>query len=594
MSAVAARAEPRSQAALLVGVLAIAAAAVLLLALHDRFWWAPDEGVYAYVAQRLLDGARLHADVQDLHPGYVQLAGAGALWLFGEDLVSLRYPLLALALLAAALAYRALLPQGLAAAALGALVAAALTLPLFLNPTANWYAVLLAIALAALLSRERPSSPLLLGFAVGLVFLFRQLTGVFVGAAALLWLCDTLWRRAPIDRGGEPRGWIAPVVLLGAAGVLALYLAGQAVGLAWLLFGTWPLALLLLAALRLQPPDRVVLPALGRLAAGAFLAALPLALWHGLEGSLGPWLADSFVTPWRIAAQEFLAYPGYTRLLADALAVLRAPADLAAFASALNWLLMLALPAAAGLTAVLVFRRRLASRAAPPVPALLLFAPFVALVAVHFQIPVYFFFALAALWLGLLSVANRPGRLPVQCLALCSLALTLWTQAAQPLTRPLDAVVAGQRVPLDAPDGLPRATIAMQAEEQALYRALLAAIALHTSAGQPILALPMNPELYFLSGRQPPVRFFASQLGLATEADLAAALAAVEANPPVLLIHRPDDKYNGPLSDALLAALLPHYRALEPIGPFRLYLRSTSSASRAAVGTALSELSRTR
>jgi hypothetical protein len=258
--------------------------------------------------------------------------------------------------------------------------------------------------------------------------------------------------------------------------------------------------------------------------------------------------------------------------------------------SALNWLVMLALPAAVGLTALVLWLRRLSAPGAPPLPPLLLFAPFIALVAVHFQIPVYLFFALAALWLALLSVAGRP----VQVLAALSLLLTLATQAAQPLTRTLEQVVAGQRVTLDAPLGLPRAALAMQSEEQALYVALLAAIAQHTTEGQPILALPMNPELYFLSGRQPPVRFFAAQLGLATPGDLEAALAAVAANPPVLLIHRPDDKYNGPLSDALLAELLPHYRELTPVGPFRLYLRSTSSASRGTLEAGASVLSRTR
>ena len=63
----------------------------------------------------------------------------------------------------------------------------------------------------------------------------------------------------------------------------------------------------------------VVLPALLRLGAGVALAALPLALWHGLQGSFGAWLEDSFLTPWRIAGQQFLAYPGYTHLAVLAL-----------------------------------------------------------------------------------------------------------------------------------------------------------------------------------------------------------------------------------------------------------------------------------
>ncbi len=47
----------------------VAVVCALLWYFHDRFWWPPDEGVYAYVAQRILAGDRLHLDLIDLHGG---------------------------------------------------------------------------------------------------------------------------------------------------------------------------------------------------------------------------------------------------------------------------------------------------------------------------------------------------------------------------------------------------------------------------------------------------------------------------------------------------------------------------------------------
>ena len=78
---------------------------------HNRFWWPPDEGAYAHVAARILDGEVLNLDVQDIHAGYINFANALWLWLFGLDLVSLRYPLAAMGFVQACIIYRILLPE---------------------------------------------------------------------------------------------------------------------------------------------------------------------------------------------------------------------------------------------------------------------------------------------------------------------------------------------------------------------------------------------------------------------------------------------------------------------------------------------------
>src|SRR5688572_8929120 len=64
---------------------------------HDHFWYAPDEGNYAHVAQRIIDGEVLNSQIQDVHAGYINFVNAAAFRAFGLDLLSLRYPLVFLA-----------------------------------------------------------------------------------------------------------------------------------------------------------------------------------------------------------------------------------------------------------------------------------------------------------------------------------------------------------------------------------------------------------------------------------------------------------------------------------------------------------------
>ena len=82
-------------------VVAMLATSWLLYSFHDRFWYPPDEGNYAHVAQRILAGETLNLQVQDVHPGYITFVNAAALRVFGADLVSLRYPLVLAGLLQA-------------------------------------------------------------------------------------------------------------------------------------------------------------------------------------------------------------------------------------------------------------------------------------------------------------------------------------------------------------------------------------------------------------------------------------------------------------------------------------------------------------
>ena len=50
---------------------------------HNRFWWPPDDGVYAHTAERMLNGEVLNKDVEEIHTGYIHFIDVAAFALFG-------------------------------------------------------------------------------------------------------------------------------------------------------------------------------------------------------------------------------------------------------------------------------------------------------------------------------------------------------------------------------------------------------------------------------------------------------------------------------------------------------------------------------
>ena len=563
----------------------LAAVAVVALAVvgHflDRFWLPTDEGVYAYVAERIVAGDVLYRDVQDLHAGYVQLLNAAAFALLGVDLVSLRYPLALATVLQSVLVFLLLRPRGSLIAVSGGMAATALTFVQFLNPTANWYALFVAVlAVMALAWPSRsPARLLLVGFLLGALFLVRQLTGVLFAMGALTYLLYEAHAAAP---AAVRRAVLAPALIVVMTLGLAGYLVANVELFAALLYGLWPLLILAWALTHLRPPDRVVARLIGWLLAGSVLAAVPLLIYLGAHGALADWLRDSFVTANRMTGLDFISTPGYLDLLALAAENVLRPAGLVAAVNGLFWVCLVAAPPVVGILTLRCLMRARRTAAYGLVHPLVLTAPFFALVSVHFQIPIYLFFSAAPvlwalLWLagGWPPVARRAAAVLV--LALSAVGL-LW-QAGQPLSRGWAGVVSGRSVALDTTAALPKASLRIEASEQATYLRLLAAIDRHAGPADGLLAVPVSPELYFLSGRHPPVKFFSTAIGLRGDADVRMAAAALRANPPAVIVRRPRDKYNTPLGDALAASLLGDYALAETVADFEVWVWSRRSSS---------------
>ena len=59
----------------------------------DQGWVAHDDGAFAQMATRVLDGELPHREFADLYTGGMTFLNAATMYVFGEDIVVLRYPL---------------------------------------------------------------------------------------------------------------------------------------------------------------------------------------------------------------------------------------------------------------------------------------------------------------------------------------------------------------------------------------------------------------------------------------------------------------------------------------------------------------------
>ncbi|MCG8693521.1 MAG: hypothetical protein MI806_20140 [Minwuiales bacterium] len=508
----------------------------------------------------------MNRDIQDIHFGHINFANALALWLFGNNLVSLRYPLLGLGVLQACLVFFLFNGRGLGHAAVAAVSLTSLSFVQFLNPTAHWYCVFLFVAIIAALSWIGPEHRwrlCVIGFLVGTLILFRQLTGAFVaiGVAAYL-MCEA----GPSNR--DRSQWLPRSVLTGMALLLGAYLATKTDLWGIVGFGIWPLLALALAWHRISIGNLATVRLLAGLTFGAAIAAAPLIAYHMAHGSLGTWFDDTVLAAFQLTSLTFMEWAGFTNMALLAVFQIGTAQDPAIFLNGWFWIALLALPMLTGAAAIGWTWR---SEALHPLPFL---APFYALVSVHYQIPIYLFYGVgislvALLWLSAGSHAWHRALPPVGACAIVIVAI--YFHAGQPLTRGLVGTVAGTRIALVPAVGVERANLQFAPSELSTYRQLISLIDRETAPEDAILAIPVNPELYYLTGRRNPFRFFNTALGLTDDEAMRNALAVLEAEPPKLVIHRPEDKYMTPRADTVMDFVRLYYDLIGRIDGFDVY-----------------------
>jgi hypothetical protein len=540
---------------------------VLMIIFHNRFWASADEGIYAHIAERILQGEVLHRDVQDLYAGYADFANAAAFSLFGVRLVSMRYPLSVLTVIQAVLMFLILRRRSITTAVVATLVLTSLSFVQFLNPTANWYALFCAVLTIAWLSWSPvglASRDVVTGILLGTTFLFRQLSGVFLGSGALVFLL--LERPGSIGRDG--RG-LARATLALIALVLTGYILRATDPLGWVLFGVWPLAVLAWAWRRTSLSNREVLALLRDLSLGGLISASPLLAYHLAHGALSDWFRDTFGAAMSLPTLGFMKRPGYLMMGILAWRGFHS-GDLDRLINAGLYTCLLLISALLG---VLLFRAlvRGSRSSIHPLPVI---ATFYALVSLHYQLPIYLFYtvglSLAAVLL--LTAESHPGTRGFTVAVSTVIAgAALYYQAAMPLTRHLQGIVAGERRFPTTPLPSPVAGIYVDAPDAELYQSLVQLIDRETQPGDTIFALPMNAELYFLGRRTNPFRFYNTAVGVRSAADLDSVLQVMRCHPPKLVFYDPTDKYNTPASVRIAGTVRRQYEKLAPVPPFEVF-----------------------
>jgi len=541
----------------------------LLYSYHDRFWYPPDEGNYAHVAQRILQGETLNLQVQDLHPGYISFVNAAALRQFGPDLVSLRYPLVLVGLLQAAVLFLVFPRHDPWRAAVAMVALTALGVIQFLNPSAHWYCLALVILLiAALGSTPRTATRLVIaGLLIGTIALFRQLTGFLVGVGTLTYL---LWEaRGHGSRGPEALlGRTMAAVMVAALG-LYLVLATDVSGI--LLFGLWPMVLLVRLAFQPQARNREVARIAGLVVAGICFAALPLLVYHVAHGSLLAWAEDVGPAAVALTRLDFFDRSNFGALVFHALRQVVTGRDAASLLNGFYWA---ALPLLATMNAIVLFHvlKRSSVGDAAPLPVL---AVFYAVVSVHFQIPVYLYYTVGLSLASLLWLAPRISTLMNRTVIAAALALAatgVHFHAGQPASRGIEGILRGNRNLSAGVSTLPHCSLRVDPEEEGRYAAVVDLIRRKVPAHESIFAVPSNAELYFLSERRNAFRFSNTALGVRNDADLAAVHQVLLERPPRLVTFNPTDKYNTSRSWQIMEAVRHRYVLLGRFEPFDVYV----------------------
>ncbi|OED41037.1 hypothetical protein AB833_10590 [Chromatiales bacterium (ex Bugula neritina AB1)] len=554
---------------------------------YNKSWIPSDDGHYVHVADRILQGQVLNADVEEMHPGYIHFINATALHIFGDQIASLRIPLMALMLFQSLIIFELFrLRATVESATVAAILISTVGILQLANPTTSLYALGATVALAATLSTTTPGSrkrALMAGLLIGFVFMFRQLTGAFVAIGALAFL---LTEPTPSYRGTKHDSvMLARLILVVCFSGLLVYLVTSATPPSFLLFGACPLAILIWAFFTTTVTNRQVTPLIGYMTVGGLASAMPVITYHIWNGSLLDWLRDTFVRALSITELPHLAQSNY---LQDILIPASINLMTGTIIERLNGFYWIALLICAPLVAIRLlnyFRnntksKQLDTRALGSNHAVPILAVFCGLIPVFNQIPYYLYqyvgFALIAfVWITFVlhTDANPLQRFTTTVAALLIGAIGLWSHAGQPYTRSIEAVVAGERTELQLSE-IDRMGIWIDPVDNDRYAALIKSINQYTEKNDIIFAAPNSAELYFLSERTNAFRLFNPTISILNSGEADGFIEKVREAKPVMILHDTSSVYNTIRTLYIMDTVLKDYTQVDAVDTYKVYLRN--------------------
>ncbi|HEU4510849.1 MAG TPA: hypothetical protein VFR78_21640 [Pyrinomonadaceae bacterium] len=481
----------------------------------------------------------------------------------------MRYPLAAVALIQACLVFLVLSKKSVWLAVLGGVSATSLGVIQYLNPTPNWYCLFLATLISVCLTYippKRKSRIVIAGFLTGLIFLLRQITGIFVAMAVLTYFFSE--EKTEGDRRSTllSKSLLA-VMLIGAA--TYLFSATDPVGL--LLFGIWPIIVLIQALFYSATSNRRALEIITRMALGSFAAAIPILVYHLAHRSLWTFFDDTVLRALHVARFSYLKFQNFGDQIIYALQNVLAFGSLATVVNGIYWVILPLIASLVGLLTLREFRR---SRSLAAVGSLPIIAVFYAQVSLLQQIPIYLFYSLPLSFAALLWLCRNNKRRTVLTLTSFTVFLmcvSIYYQAAQPVGRTLGGIIRGDRIGLVPAASLPRTGLWIDAESLRVYTEVVQTIREQTAPADTIFVLPNNPEFYFLAERRNPFRFWNSAVGVRNEEEAAGVMKVLTSEPPRIIVIDPQDRNNTSYSNAMIAHVRSTYTLLKTVSNFEIY-----------------------
>ncbi len=548
---------------------------------HDRTWWGPDDGQLAHVAERLLGGEVLHRDIQDVRPGYINFINAAALYVFGPSLLSLRYPLVLIALAQSALLFFLFRSHGAMLAGALSLGSVALGVLHYINPNHHWYALFLTVLLICHLVWTPRTSRWYLplaGLLIVTIGLMRHLTGAFVGMGTLSFL---LFAEAQESRESLPmrEQWMGRLLYGAMLALLALYLVQATDFLAFLMFGLWPVGFLAWQLTAVPVPNTRTIRIFGGLCLGMAIGTVPLLAYHVVNGSLAAMIDDNVVRAFDTLNWNLGKEVKYWMLpLGAAVQFGNSPG----LFSLLNAMYFLAVPLLAALNGFLLFLA-LRHRALNISLALPILAAFYGLVALFIQVPIYLH------WTSILSIAGslwvlvelKPKwKLPMSTMLVILSGVSIAFHAGVPIRSSIMNFISTEKLELfDSRRKLPKVDLWIRGNSLEAYKKVVRIIEEETDPDDYLFAVPNNAELYFMTERRNPFRFFSTDHGVLCEAEVQHVIQTLERLRPRIITFAPGSQRNTPHSLAIMEHVRKHSRLLSKDSFFEVYRYGELQAS---------------
>lgn len=516
----------------------------------------------------MLNGEVLNKDVEEIHTGYIHFIHVASFAAFGTKLVSMRYPLIISGFIQSLLMFLIFAPRNLITAVVVAVCATAFGVIQFLNPQPSWYCLLFVTAIAFCLTRapDRKWTIPVVGFLIGLIFFFRQITGVFAAMGVLTYLL-TIKRE---ETSGRDTLLARSLLTLMLGGTLVYLISGTNFS-GWILIGVWPIFLLIQATLDTKTANRTAVETIVKLGVGFVAAALPILVYHLLNSSLGTFFDDTVV---RALDIQQLAYLKLANYLGQQGYAARTLLQVRSFHEVVNGIFWLLLPLSTVIVGALAVKRFAKSHSSSDVGPLPVLAVFYALVALFQQIPIYFFYMVpltigALFWLFLKT--KRRSVLTLATIGLAFSATAIHYHAGQPVTRSLAGIIRGDRVALVPATTVKRAGLWIEPQSLVTYTELINVIQANSQPNETIFVLPYNSELYFLAERRNPFRFWNTAVGIRPGNEEQHVMNVLRTSPPRVVVIAPRDRNNTPTSEAIIAYVREHYSLVRTIGSFEVY-----------------------